>query len=45
MGDPRRRNEMVDRRNRREEMIDKNSWEEYSAGIHFFITRQEAIDY
>lgn len=43
--DPRRRNEMVDRRNRREEMIDENSWEEYSAGIHFFITRQEAIDY
>lgn len=25
-------------------MIDENSWEEYSAGIHFFITRQEAID-
>ena len=25
--------------------FDKNRWNECSTGIHFFITRQEAVDY
>lgn len=25
--------------------FDKNRWKEYAPGIHFFMTREEAVDY